>query len=83
VTKNELRSSIPDARVLVLNRRSTLSLAQQTLKSTSSFSQERRFARFAAETKTPIMMADKTKLSPTGCTAVLQLGQETLPPLED
>ena len=43
------------------------------------FSQERRFARLAAETQAPIMMADKTKLSPTACTAVFQLGHEALP----
>jgi hypothetical protein len=36
------------------------------------------FARFTAETQTPIVVADKTKLSATACTAVLQLGHEAL-----
>jgi hypothetical protein len=43
------------------------------------FRKEVVLAGFAAEAQAPMMMADQTKLSPTVCTAVLQLGHEVLP----
>jgi hypothetical protein len=41
------------------------------------FRKEIVLAGFAAEAQAPMAMVDKTKLSPTVCAAVLQLGHET------
>jgi len=38
-------------------------------------------AGFAAEAQRPVLVADKTKPSPTGCAAIFQLGHELLPPI--
>ena len=43
----------------------------------SCFRKEIVLAGFAAEAQVPMSMVDKTKLSPTVCAAVLQLGHET------
>jgi hypothetical protein len=64
------------ARALCLELLATLSPRPIKRKSTWSFSQERCFAGFAAETQAPIMLAHQTKLSPTACAAVLQSGHE-------
>jgi hypothetical protein len=45
-----------------------------------SFRKEIVLASFAAETQTPMVIVDKTKLSPTICALVLQLSHEDLSP---
>ena len=42
------------------------------------FRKEIVLAGFSAETQAPMVVVDETKLSPTVCTAVLQVGHETL-----
>ena len=42
------------------------------------FRKEIVLAGFSAETQAPMVVVDETKLSPTVCTAVFQLGHETL-----
>src|SRR5262249_22314364 len=42
------------------------------------FRKEIVLAGFSAETQAPTVVVDETKLSPTVCTAILQLGHETL-----
>src|SRR6516225_1691919 len=44
------------------------------------FRKEIVLASFAAETQTPMVIVDKTKLSPTICALVLQLSHEDLSP---
>ena len=47
------------------------------------FRKEIVLAGFAAEAQAPMVVVDETKLSPTVCAAVLQLGHETFHRFED